>query len=174
MADIRGTPALVVDDAHLVLPAGEREHRAAVDRKRVWLVGLDIWRALRPVEHIVRREIHHGRPQRDDVARSLDVHAECGVAFCLRAVDIRPSSRVKNQLWPKIQGLGHVIWTRVCCGESLLQGGSELPLSPGYEDARSRSERIGDRVLQMSRTRGSSHGMLCSSASDGSYSAVTW
>jgi hypothetical protein len=123
---------------------------------------------------LVVREAHDGCPQRDDVARSLDVHAECGVAFCLRAVDIRPSPRVKNQLWTEIKGFGHVIGTPVCFGECLLQGGSELPLRPGYEDARSRSERIGDRVLQTSRTRGSSHGMLCSSASDGSYSFVTW
>jgi len=50
----------------------------------------------------------------------------------------------------------------------------ELTGSTGDQDSLSRSERIGDVVLQRSRTRGSSHGMPCSSGSAASYSSVTW
>ena len=57
-------------------------------------------------------------------------------------------------------------------GKRLEQRGAELPAGAGYDDA-SRAERIGDDVLQMWRTRSSSHGMPCSSGAAGSYSSVT-
>ncbi len=57
-------------------------------------------------------------------------------------------------------------------------GGERMPELPaGARDqsasARSRSDRIGDCVLQRSTTRGSFHGTPCSSGSAGSYSSVT-
>ena len=56
----------------------------------------------------------------------------------------------------------------------LRERAAELPGRAGDQDPLSRSERIGDVVLQRSRTRGSSHAMPCSSGSAGSYSSVTW
>ena len=50
---------------------------------------------------------------------------------------------------------------------------AELPAGAGDQDATSRGERIGDCVLQRWRTRGSFHGIPCSSGSTGSYSSVT-
>ncbi len=59
--------------------------------------------------------------------------------------------------------------------EDFTQRGAELAARAGYEDAAaSRSERIGDRVLQRPRTRSSSQRMPCSSGSAGSYSSVVW
>jgi hypothetical protein len=62
---------------------------------------------------------------------------------------------------------------RVRLRKDLGQRLAELATRAGYEDA-SRSDRIGDDVLQSPRTRGSSQGMPCSSGSAGSYSSVTW
>src|SRR6185503_10494137 len=61
-------------------------------------------------------------------------------------------------------------------GAKLLhQRPAELAAGARYEDGCvSRSDRIGDCVLQSSRTRGSSHGNPCSSGSEGSYSSLTW
>ncbi len=55
-----------------------------------------------------------------------------------------------------------------------LPGGAGDEGRAGQETARrSRSERIGERVLQRSTTRGSFHGTLCSSGLAASYSSVT-
>jgi hypothetical protein len=64
--------------------------------------------------------------------------------------------------------------TGVRLRESLGERRSQLPAGARYEDAASLAERIGDVVLQRSRTRGSSQGISCSSGSAGSYSSVTW
>jgi hypothetical protein len=58
-------------------------------------------------------------------------------------------------------------------GEGFLQRSAELAARARDQDA-SRSDRIGDCVLQRCFTRGSSQGRLCSSGSAGSYSRVTW
>jgi hypothetical protein len=58
--------------------------------------------------------------------------------------------------------------------ELLGERAAELAGRAGDQDPLSRSDRIGDEVLQRSRTRGSSHAMPCSSGSAGSYSSVTW
>jgi hypothetical protein len=59
--------------------------------------------------------------------------------------------------------------------EDLRQRRPELAAGAGYEDAAaSRSERVGDWVLQRCLTRGSSQGISFSSGSAGSYSSVTW
>ena len=57
--------------------------------------------------------------------------------------------------------------------QRLLQRAAELAAGAGDQVPLSRSDRIGDRVLQTSTTRGSSHGTPCSSGSAGSYSSVT-
>jgi len=68
--------------------------------------------------------------------------------------------------------------SRLDVGECLDKRAAELPPGPGYDDlaevALSRSDRVGDWVLQTCLTRGSSHGTSCSSGSSGSYSSVTW
>jgi hypothetical protein len=59
-------------------------------------------------------------------------------------------------------------------GEGPGERAAELAARPGDQDAaRSRSDRIGDVVLQRCLTRGSSQGTSCSSGSAGSYSSVT-
>ena len=61
--------------------------------------------------------------------------------------------------------------------ERLDERAAELAPRAGYDDAAaasSRPDRIGDDVLQSCLTRGSSHGISCSSGSAGSYSSVTW
>ena len=64
---------------------------------------------------------------------------------------------------------------RVGVGEPLRECSSELPVGARDQDAAvSRAERIGDEVLQMWRTRGSSQEIPCSSGFAASYSSVTW
>ena len=61
---------------------------------------------------------------------------------------------------------------RVPLGKDLRERAAELAARSRYEDA-SRSERIGDRVLQRCLTRSSSQRMFRSSGSAASYSRVT-
>ncbi len=64
---------------------------------------------------------------------------------------------------------------RVRIGKDLGERDAELAAGARDQDAAwSRSDRIGDLVLQRSTTRGSSQGTPCSSGSAGSYSSVTW
>jgi hypothetical protein len=58
--------------------------------------------------------------------------------------------------------------------EGLLQRGAELAACAGDQVTASRSDRIGDSVLQRCATRGSFQGNSCSSGSSRSYSSVTW
>ena len=59
--------------------------------------------------------------------------------------------------------------------ERLDERAPELPARAGDQDAaRSRSDRVGDVVLQRCFTRGSSQAISCSSGSSASYSSVTW
>ncbi len=100
----------------------------------------------------------------------------------LGAVDVGPRRRVQHEArggiqWgrgerdvPVLVRQGDEVFGR----EFLLQRAAELPAGASYEDGGvSRSDRIGDFVLQRSRTRGSSHGRPCSSASVASYSSLT-
>ncbi len=57
--------------------------------------------------------------------------------------------------------------------ERLLQRPAQLAGGAGDQDA-SRADRIGVVVLHRCATRGSFHGIPCSSGSAGSYSSVTW
>ena len=63
---------------------------------------------------------------------------------------------------------------RVCLRKGLAQRGAELAAGAGDQVTASRSDRIGDFVLQRSATRGSFHATPCSSGSAASYSSVTW
>src|SRR5919201_692833 len=156
------------------------ELRAAVDRERGRLVRLDIRAGLLPVEDVVGRVVDDGRTERGDVAGSADVHGlRCGLVV-LGAVHVRPRCRVQDELRPEVdrrrrdvEGLAR---PRVRLREDLEPRLAELAAGAGDQDAaiRSRSDRIGDCVLQRCLTRGSSQGTPCSSGSAGSYSSVTW
>src|SRR6185295_4565023 len=204
MPDIGRTAALVADHAHFVTLAAEREHgtdevlaggpeeprapydparldlplplefRHPVRGERARLVRLHVRRPLVPVEDVIRREIHDRNAERDDVARALDVHPARAVRIRLGAVDIGPGRGVEHELRLARDGLGDVEPGGVRVWQDLAKRRTELPARPCYEDVLSRSERIGDWVLQRSRTRSSSQGIPCSSGSAGSYSSVTW
>ena len=64
--------------------------------------------------------------------------------------------------------------SRVGLRKGLPQRGAELAARAGDQETASRSDRIGDSVLQRCTTRGSFHGTSCSSGSSRSYSSVTW
>lgn len=94
-------------------------------------------------------------------------------------VDVRPRGGVQNEvgrleLWGRQLDVPLLPPERERLRELLRERAAELPGRAGDQDPLSRSDRIGDVVLQRSRTRGSSHGMPCSSGSAASYSSVTW
>ena len=62
---------------------------------------------------------------------------------------------------------------RVGLGEDLAQRRAKLA-ARARNQTTSRSDRIGDLVLQRSATRGSFHATPCSSGWAASYSSVTW
>ena len=62
----------------------------------------------------------------------------------------------------------------VVVGERVRERVAELAARARDQDTASRGERIGFVVLHRCATRGSFHGMPCSSGSAGSYSSVTW
>ena len=83
---------------------------------------------------------------------------------------------MQDKLGRDVEGLRDVeICTRpgVRVWKDLLQRGAELAAGAGDQETASRSERIGDSVLQRCATRGSFHGTSCSSGSSRSYSSVT-
>jgi hypothetical protein len=84
---------------------------------------------------------------------------------------------MQHQVGFESKGLGDVellARARVTVREDLPQRGAELPAGAGDQDAASRSDRIGDSVLQRWATRSSFQGTPCSSGSAASYSSVTW
>jgi len=111
---------------------------------------------------------------------TADVHRRRPLRVVLRTVDVGPGRRVQDEI--RVEPLRRrerdvPLGTRERrrAGERLDERGAELAAGARYEDAApwSRSERIGDRVLQRSTTRGSFHGTPFSSGSAGSYSSVT-
>ena len=113
---------------------------------------------------------------------AADVDRSSALRVVLRAVDVRPCSRVQDELGHRVERrrrerhVPRVVRERedVVGREGLLQRAAELAAGAGDQDSpASRSERIGDFVLQRSTTRGSFHGNPCSSGSAGSYSSVT-
>ena len=149
-------------------------------------VGLDVRRPLSPVEDVVGREVHERRAQLGRVARAAHVRRRRALGIVLGAVDVRPRGGVKHEVGRRLgrrsQRQRHVpVRPGQRCDvvrrlELRGQRASELPAGARDQDAAaaSRSDRIGDRVLQRSATRGSSHGTPCSSGRAGSYSSVTW
>jgi hypothetical protein len=98
------------------------------------------------------------------VSRPADVHRRGALRIVLGPVDVGPGRRVQHEL-------GHFdgrsgkrdVPVRVreadSVGKLLRQSAAELAACPGDQDPpASRSDRIGDVVLQRSTTRGSSHG----------------
>jgi hypothetical protein len=98
----------------------------------------------------------------------------------LREVDVRPRRSVQDEVGSletrRRRELDIPVPACKCDRVRKLLGErtAELAARAGDQDPLSRSERIGDVVLQRSRTRGSFQGMPCSSGSAGSYSSVTW
>jgi len=112
------------------------------------------------------------------VLRAADVHRGRALRVGLGAVDVRPRRGVQNEVdraEPARRRRGDVparARQAERAGERLEQRGAELAAGAGYDDA-SRSDRIGDVVLQRCLTRSSSHGTPCSSGFAESYSSVT-
>lgn len=159
------------------------ELRAAIGRSRIDGVGLGVRLALLPGEHVVGREHDEGSPELRRMLRPAHVHLRRALRIILGAVDVRPRRGVEHQVdraqagrrrkrdVPPLPGARD----NVRVGEDLAESRAELAVGAGDQDAaRSRLERIGDRVLQRWATRGSFHGTPCSSGSAGSYSLVTW
>ena len=95
----------------------------------------------------------------------------------LGSIHVRPGGRVEDEVGTHRQRLGDVelrARARIGLGEDLAQRGAELAARAGDQETASRSERIGDSVLQRCATRGSFQGNSCSSGSLRSYSSVTW
>jgi len=84
---------------------------------------------------------------------------------------------MQDELGRDVEGLRDVelgARTSIRLREDFLQRGAELAARAGDQETASRSERIGDSVLQRCATRASFHGTSYSSGSSRSYSWVTW
>src|SRR4029453_6739816 len=156
------------------------ELRPPVDAERVRRVRLDVRLRLRTVEDVVARVVDDRSAERSHVPRPEDVRRLGSFGVGLGIVHLCPGRRMEHELRSLVERvrIGHVpLGTRDCprLGEALRNAGAELAAGSRYEDAAaSRSDRIGDWVLQRCFTRGSSQGISCSSGSAGSYSSVTW
>jgi hypothetical protein len=112
--------------------------------------------------------------------RAADVDGRRILRMLFREIDVRPRGSVQDEVGSLETRRRRELDIPVlaCKGdrvrELLGERTTELAARAGDQDPLSRSERIGDGVLQRSRTRGSSQGMPCSSGSAGSYSSVTW
>ena len=208
MTDVGWRTALVVDDCHFFALGSERKHRSdevlpspteepgaaddpalahfpltrelglPVDGERSRHIGLEVRLALPAVEDVVRRVADDRCAERDDVPRSLDVHASRFLGVAFRPVDVGPGRSVQNE--PRLiverepSDVELFARARVSLRKDLGEGSPELPAGAGDQETLSRSDKIGDLVLQSSTTRGSSQGIPYSSGSAGSYSSVTW
>ena len=91
-------------------PPGGRlavELRPPVRRYGIRPVRLDVRRALATVEHIVGRERHERRAQRRGVRGARDVHRRRALRIGFGAVDVRPGSRVQNEIEAPLVTLRH-------------------------------------------------------------------
>ena len=173
----------------------ERTIQAALARRRLAVqlrppvggarrrrVGLDVRRAFRPVEDVVRRVRDERRAERRRVSRAADVHGGGALRVVLGPVDVRPRGRVEHEVGiPRQRGrleanvpLGAAEREDVVVRERVGERMAELAARARDQDTASRAERIGVVVLHRFATRGSFHGTPCSSGSSGSYSSVTW
>jgi hypothetical protein len=113
--------------------------------------------------------------------RSADVDGRRSLRIDFGGVDVRPRGRMQYEAGSTEVGrrwegdIPLLARTRVCSWEFLGERAAELAARTRDQDAlSSRSDRIGDVVLQRWTTRGSSQGRPCSSGSAGSYSSLTW
>ena len=144
-------------------------------------VRLHVRRPLAPVEDVVRREVDERRAELGGVRGAADVHGRGPLRVVLGAVHVRPGRGVQHEAELRVVQLGRRGMLDVPGGpverdgarKGFLQRLAELAAAARDYDA-SRSERIGDDVLQSPATRGSFQGSSCSSGSAGSYSSVTW
>jgi hypothetical protein len=116
------------------------------------------------------------------MTRAADVGGGGSLRVGLGAVDVRPGGRMEDESCLEAGGrreryIPVLVPERedAVPGERVLKRTAELPARAGDQDSgASSSDRIGDRVLQRSTTRGSSHGHSFSSGSSASYSSLTW
>ena len=155
--------------------------RTAVRAERGRSVRLDVRRGLASVEDVVARVVDEWRSELGGVADAADVDRRRALRVVLGAVDVRPGGGVQHELEAlerhreREAHVPELARHRHRLGERLGERGPQLAARAGDQSAAalSRSERSGDRVLQSSTTRGSSHGIPCSSGLAGSYSSVT-
>ncbi len=152
--------------------------RPAVGRERIRSVRLDVRVALRAVEDVVGGVVDDRSAELRGMGRPADVDGRCVLRMRLCSIDIGPRGRMQDE--PDLDRVGRQLDVPVLAGprkragKLILQRTTELAAGARDQDGlRSRSDRIGDFVLQRPRTRGSSHGTPCSSGSAGSYSSVT-
>ena len=160
------------------------ELRRAVHRERSRTIRLEVGAELRAVEDVVGRERDDRRSDRSGVGRAGDVRRGRAVGIVLGGVDVRPGRAVKDELGgprkpgrraPRDVPALTVEGDQVVVCERRRERLPQLTGGAGQEDASaSRAERIGVVVLHRCATRGSFHGIPCSSGSEGSYSEVTW
>ena len=133
--------------------------------------------ALVAAEDVVGRVVDDRRAERGDVSRPLHVDAPRLVGMRLGPVDVGPGSRVEDDLGidgERRRDVELLARARVGVRKRLAQRGAELAARAGDQETASRSERMGDSVLQRCATRESFQGNSCSSGSSRSYSSVTW
>jgi hypothetical protein len=103
------------------------------------------------------------------VLDTADVDCRCALRVVFCRVDVRPGGGVQDEVGLETRRrrqrdvpIGACQPT--CAGKRLEQRVPELPArARDYDAVWSRCERIGDRVLQRSTTRGSFQGTPCSS-----------
>ena len=115
---------------------------------------------------------------------AADVDGGRALRIGLGAVHVRPGGGVQHEVGrerERRRGKGDVPvgmaqGEHLLACERFLERVAELAARARDQDAAavSRGERIGDRWLHRSTTRGSSQAISCSSGSAGSYSSVTW
>ena len=112
--------------------------------------------------------------------RPADVDGGSLLRVLFREIDVGPGGRVQDEVESSEPGRRGELDVPLLArqservGKLFAERAAELAGCAGDQDPLSRSERVGDVVLQRSRTRGSSHGIPCSSGSAASYSSVTW
>jgi hypothetical protein len=137
--------------------------RAPVGRERIRCVRLDVRLVLAAVENVVRRVVDEGRPELRDVPRAADVYRRRPLRVVLRPVHVRPRSCVQDETgrverWRRKRNVP--VGVRQADGVRKLRRERAAQLAAGAGDQdppASRSDRIGDLVLQRSTTRGSFH-----------------
>src|SRR5205823_343278 len=142
------------------------------------LVRFDVWLPLGTVKDVIRRVIDDRCPQVCNIPRTSYVHRLSDVGPTLSPVYVRPSGSVEYEFRRVVErrrcNVEELPNACISLGKLLTQRLAELAAGARDQETASRSERIGDSVLQRCATRGSFQGNSCSSGSSRSYSSVTW